>query len=67
MAKVTVREQRIGSMLANRSKRVGDVGATLTLALVSDDTELFKQVCDNEGSKRRLPEVALRSTYEESA
>lgn len=37
------------------------------LALVSDDTELFKQFSDNEGFKRWLSDAVFRSTYEQSA
>jgi type I restriction enzyme M protein len=41
--------------------------ARVMLALVSDDTELFKQFSDNEGFKRWLSDAVFRSTYEESA
>lgn len=37
------------------------------LALVSDDTELFKQFSDNEGFKRWLSDAVFRSTYRDSA
>ncbi|GAA2125058.1 type I restriction endonuclease subunit R [Nocardioides bigeumensis] len=40
--------------------------ARVMLALVSDDTELFKQFSDNEGFKRWLSDAVFRSTYEES-
>ena len=41
--------------------------ARVMLALVSDDTELFKQFSDNEGFKRWLSDAVFRSTYSESA
>ena len=41
--------------------------ARAMLALVSDDTELFKQFSDNEGFKRWLSDAVFRSTYDESA
>lgn len=41
--------------------------ARVMLALVSDDTELFKQFSDNEGFKRWLSDAVFRSTYGESA
>ncbi|ABG93483.1 probable site specific restriction modification enzyme subunit [Rhodococcus jostii RHA1] len=37
--------------------------ARVMLALVSDDTELFKQFSDNDGFKRWLSDATFRSTY----
>jgi type I restriction enzyme R subunit len=41
--------------------------ARVMLALVSDDTELFKQFSDNNGFKRWLSDATFRATYDESA
>lgn len=41
--------------------------ARVMLALVSDDTELFKQFSDNDGFKRWLSDAVFRATYGESA
>jgi type I restriction enzyme R subunit len=41
--------------------------ARVMLALVSDDTELFKQFSDNESFKRWLSDAVFRTTFEQSA
>nr|WP_280500621.1 type I restriction endonuclease subunit R [Nocardia farcinica] len=41
--------------------------ARAMLALVTDDTELFKQFSDNEGFKRWLSDAVFQSTYGKSA
>ena len=37
------------------------------LALITDDTELFKQFSDNESFRRWLSDAVFRTTFEQSA